>query len=61
MAAVGIALIYVYGGGGSSGQNWLVRLLVLATALPFAFGIPALSRALADTDGPGVTQPPNHG
>jgi predicted acylesterase/phospholipase RssA len=36
--------------GGSSNQNWLVRLLVLATALPFAFGIPALSRALSDAE-----------
>jgi predicted acylesterase/phospholipase RssA len=48
LAVVCGALIYVYGGGGSH-DNWLVRLLVLATALPFAFGIPALGRALEDS------------
>jgi hypothetical protein len=39
----------VYGGASTSNQSWLVRLLVLATALPFAFGIPALGRALQDS------------
>jgi uncharacterized membrane protein YoaK (UPF0700 family) len=49
LAVVCAALIYIYGGNGSSSnQNWLVRLLVLATALPFAFGIPALGRALTE-------------
>ena len=48
LAVVCAALIYAYGGTSTSNQNWLVRLLVLATALPFAFGIPALGRALSE-------------
>jgi uncharacterized membrane protein YfcA len=47
LGVVCVALIYVFSTHAPH-ANWLVRLLVLLTALPFAFGIPALSRALAD-------------
>lgn len=49
LAVVCVALIYVFSTHAPH-ANWLVRLLVLLTALPFAFGIPALSRALSDAE-----------